>query len=182
MSLINDALKKASQNAPPPQVDAAAPPYRPAVHETPPRWPLFVVPPLAIAVLALGALLLVRGWRGSRPEVNVTAHARESGSTQRLDAAKPVEPDAANTIAPSNSTVALAPTNVAAAAPSAPSVATFPTLKVQGIFWRPTRPSVLINNKTLFVGEKIDRIKVIAIDQESVTIEWNDEQRVLTLP
>jgi len=55
-------------------------------------------------------------------------------------------------------------------------------LKLQGIFWRPSRPSAVINSKTLFKGDRIDNARVLAIDQESVTLQWQNETKVLTLP
>jgi hypothetical protein len=40
----------------------------------------------------------------------------------------------------------------------------------------------VINGKSLFVGEKVEQAKVTAIAQETVTVVWNGEERVLTLP
>jgi hypothetical protein len=40
---------------------------------------------------------------------------------------------------------------------------------------------VLINSKTVGIGEKVAEAKVLAISRESVTLEWNGETKVLTL-
>ena len=57
----------------------------------------------------------------------------------------------------------------------------FPDLKLQGVIWSPSRPSAVINGKSVFVGEKVERAVVTAIEQESAKVTWNGEERVLTL-
>ena len=99
-------------------------------------------------------------------------------------AVKPTDPRPAQTVAGTG-----APPSTSAAPPAQvkPAVTTsvngsFPAMKLQGIFYRPSNPSVMINNKTLFVGETIGDAKVVAIDRTSVTVECNGQTRVLTLP
>lgn len=58
---------------------------------------------------------------------------------------------------------------------------TFPPLKLQGIFFRMTNPSVLINNLTLFIGDKVDGVSVVQIQRTKVTLELNGSQKVLFL-
>jgi len=166
MSLINDALKKASQTPAPTTPAEIKEPLHIAMHTPPPRWPMFVVPPLVAVVFAAGTLLVVRGWQGSQ---RVSARETHNGTTQVLIRDQHSN---ANAVAAVTSTT----NGVATSAP------TFPNLKVQGIVWQPSRPSVVINGKSLFIGEKVEKAKVIAIDQESVTVLWNGEQRVLTMP
>ncbi len=57
----------------------------------------------------------------------------------------------------------------------------FPEMRLQGIFYRVAKPSVLLNSRTLFINEKVDGVKVIAIDRQSVTLEFEGERKVLTL-
>src|SRR6185436_17940585 len=83
------------------------------------------------------------------------------------------------------STVVEAKTNVLSQSsveipPSAPK-ASFPSVRLQGIFYNPTHPSALINAKTLFLGDKVAGAKVIAITAETVTLQWNGETKVLSL-
>ncbi len=176
MSLINDALKKASQSGGAPTAETAEP-LRPAVHNDPSRWPLFVVPPLVLLVLGLGALLLMRGWQGTRQNPLPVA-GREAAPAVSNETA----PVAATPVASAVPNPALATVTNTVTMAAAPEVPTFPKLRLQGIFWRPSRPSAMINNKTLFVGDKVEKAQVTAVDQESVTVVWNGEERVLTLP
>ena len=53
--------------------------------------------------------------------------------------------------------------------------------KLQGIFYRPSSPSAVINAKTVFVGDTVADAKVKAIDQSSVTLDLGTETKVLTL-
>jgi hypothetical protein len=57
----------------------------------------------------------------------------------------------------------------------------FPPLTLQGIFYRPKNPSALINGRTLFVGDQIGEVKVIAIEQRSVKVELRGVVKVLWL-
>src|SRR5688572_22730606 len=67
MSLINDALRKASQNPAPSGPAETKEPLHVASHQPPPRWPMFVVPPLVALVFAAGTFLVMRGWQSGRP-------------------------------------------------------------------------------------------------------------------
>ena len=67
---------------------------------------------------------------------------------------------------------------------SAPAVASkpeFPALKLQGIFYRASDPSVLINGRTLLIGDSVEQAKILKIERESVTLEWNGQTKVLSL-
>jgi hypothetical protein len=74
-------------------------------------------------------------------------------------------------------TASIAPTN--ALAVEAKPV--FPSVRLQGIFFQASRPSALINAKTVFIGDKVATAKVTAITRDSVTLQWNGETKVLTL-
>jgi hypothetical protein len=184
MSLINDALRKASQNPAPSGPAETKEPLHVASHQPPPRWPMFVVPPLVALVFAAGTFLVMRGWQSGRP---VSAKEAAIANIRQIDAAKEQweKERAALNAEPATPAKAGTPNaGVAATAPvstNAPVAEEFPTVKLQGLIWDPKRPSVVINGKSLFVGEKVDRVKVTAIDEESVTLIWNGQQRVLTL-
>ena len=176
MSLINDALRKASQNPAPSGPAETKEPLHLAAHQPPPRWPLFVVPPLVAIVFAAGTFLVMRGWQSGRPvsaKEAYLANARTFDQREKERAAANAEPAKAGT---PNAAVVAPPVST-----NAPVAEEFPTVKLQGLIWDPKRPSVVINGKSLFVGEKVDRVKVTAIDEESVTLTWNGQQRVLTL-
>jgi hypothetical protein len=170
MSLINDALKKASQTPTPTTPAPTKEPLHVATHTPAPRWPFFVVPPLVAIVFATGTFMVMRGWQGSRG-VSAKETAPQIQATPESVALKVPVPAAVPKAEP-------APTNAVAAAPAP----VFPTLKLQGVIWNPRRPSAVINGKSLFIGEKVERAVLTAIEQDSVKVTWNGEERVLTLP
>src|SRR5258705_13636007 len=136
MSLINDALKKASQTPAPTTPAEIKEPLHVAMHTPSPRWPMFVIPPLVAVVFAAGTLLVVRGWQGSqRVSARETVTRGMEGQNDTKQFLIKDQHSNANAVAAVTST-----TNVVAT--SAP---TFPNLKVQGIVLQPSRPSVVIN-------------------------------------
>jgi hypothetical protein len=62
----------------------------------------------------------------------------------------------------------------------APSVQ-FPELKLQGIYYRLSSPTVLINGQTLTAGDSIQGVRVVKIERESVTLEMAGQKKVLIL-
>ena len=68
--------------------------------------------------------------------------------------------------------------SVVVASPPPPKPA---PLRLQAIVFNPKRPSVLINGKTLFVGERVGDARVVAIDQESATLVSAGKTNILTL-
>lgn len=68
---------------------------------------------------------------------------------------------------------------VAPAAAPEPVSTTFPVLTLQGIYFKPSNPSAVINSRTVRVGDRIASAKVLAIDRHEVTVQWNQEVRVI---
>jgi hypothetical protein len=56
-----------------------------------------------------------------------------------------------------------------------------PELKLQGIFYRRSNASALINGKTVFRGDAVAGGRVVAIEPQSVTVELAGEQKILRL-
>lgn len=54
--------------------------------------------------------------------------------------------------------------------------------KLQGIFYRPDRPSALLNGKTVLIGGRSGEFLVIAITQQSVTVVRSGMTNILSLP
>jgi hypothetical protein len=52
---------------------------------------------------------------------------------------------------------------------------------LQGIFYRPARPSAVINAKNVFIGSRVGEFQVLAITRESVTIGSATQTNVLSL-
>ena len=178
MSLINDALKRAGQaKTPPSQPAQTEPPLRPVEYKRPSRWALFLLPVLLL-VLALGGWFFVRGWQAQRSaalDVNKTAiEAREISDRGPNDSANQISTQTNSSVG----ATASSSTNVQVVEPAQP---TFPAVRLQGIFYRTRNPSVMINFKTVSVGEKVANAKVVAITRNSVTLAWNGETKVLTL-
>jgi hypothetical protein len=67
-----------------------------------------------------------------------------------------------------------------AAPPEEPSPAT-PAIRLQAIVFHPTRPSAMINGKTLFVGDMLGEMRLVAISRESATLVGGGQTNLLTL-
>lgn len=53
--------------------------------------------------------------------------------------------------------------------------------KLQAIIFNPKRPSAIISGKTLFIGDKLGALRVVAIDQESATLVAPGLTNILSL-
>jgi hypothetical protein len=71
--------------------------------------------------------------------------------------------------------------NTPSASIAPPLVPKLPPLRLQGIVFNPRRPSVVINGRTLFVGEKLGDARVVAIDRESATLVSAGGTNVLSM-
>lgn len=205
MSLINEALKRAGRIGPPSMPGAGSgTALRPVETRSPRPWGGLVWSIVSLTVLILAATLLGRGWNSARSHRSKTAQvlavAREARIPKELDTSspgvaggavveggellptgKPAKPVASGSIPelPAQGAVAAAATPSAVVDP--PPRPSFPPLKLRGIFFRATNSAALIDAKTVYVGDKIERAKVVAIDRESVALEWYGETNVLTL-
>ena len=161
------------QSQSPPVVATVLPPPSPSVTTVKPAVtvPTPVAPPVAPAVptttIKVNTNLVVRG--------NPPAQPGELTSVEATKAALVETPVVGNTpVAPATNAVAVVAEKVA-------PKPVFPEIKLQGIFYRVAKPSVLINSRTLFINDKVEGVKVIAIDRQSVTLEFEGERRVLSL-
>ena len=55
-------------------------------------------------------------------------------------------------------------------------------LRLQAIIFSPRRPSAMISGKTLFVGDKLGDLRVVAINKDSATLVGGGQTNVLSLP
>jgi hypothetical protein len=208
MSLINDALKRAKhaqkENPPPPsalQFKAADP-----SQQRSPGPPVLLIVAVVIVLAVVGAfVMIVLQKRGASPVVN----ARQPDEIRLQTAAPSVVTPVANPVnapepvlvtsqqaVPPAGAVPVSSTNNGAAATLSgpvdsvtnsatadvdptPSKPAFPRL--QGIFYRPQRPSAVISGKNVFVGSRVGEFQVLAITQESVTISSATQTNVLSL-
>lgn len=176
----------------------------PPIQEAPPLpfaqrssgWLIKFSIPAAAAVVALAAFVL---WKNVlRPEISVKIRARTPDLP--VAAPKPQTPVAEGKPAdkPAAKPADAAPTDVrteppppitavdklnqgirlAVAPPSSPN---FDSLKVQGIIFGSANPSVIINGKTLFIGERINGFQVVSITESNVTVSSGSEKKIFKL-
>jgi len=202
MSLINDALKRATQT---PSSTA-----NPAAHE--PQAPMQPVEyrrgslpwyffPTLLLILAGGVWFVVKGLEASRPAA-LTVHAREPQPDP--NSAAPTEPSSSEMVAaglvpgpsdnyippaqPPNRNFSLedAPASEPAPTTATPATTTTgdptkPLFKLQSIFFRPSNPSATVNGKNVSIGSRIGGATVTAITREGVTLDAQGQTTVLTL-
>ena len=201
MSLINDALKRATRNqqSPPPPAPEPVAPMQPV--EQPPRrglpWYFF---PVLLAIMAAACWFIVKGVQArqqssdpaSRPSL-VKAREPEPQTPASTDATAPGTQTSPTTPTKASSAASPAPvsntsteagppaTEAPAPQPSAPPEPPKPAYKLQGVFFRPENPSAVVNGKSVWVGSRVDGAIVKTITQNTVTIEVNGQTTVLTL-
>lgn len=207
MSLINDALRRASQEdataASPAGTDPSPrtpPPLQPAEPAAPSPWPSFVG--LAFGLLAVLGLLGLGGWfafkaMASARKPVLTASAREPRSPALHSTptnAPPPAPVAQSKTVPRTSgpsepenpgvtqSNSAPPVPVAQPPPPAANqVVKWPALRLQGIYYRPPQSSVVINNKTLFVNEEIQGVRVVEIGPQLARVTLAGQTNTLYL-
>ena len=165
-----------------------------------PPWWKFAVPVGAAATLAIAFC----GWkllnRTSVPVQARTAQTQEEKATR--DAPTPtttpaptpatVEPKATPSVATPSSVSPVGVDQPRKVAPSETTAAPagtvrkvetrgFGGLKVQGVIYSATTPTVIINGKTLRRGELIQGARVTEINRQGVFLEFGDEKRFLPL-
>jgi hypothetical protein len=67
------------------------------------------------------------------------------------------------------------------AIPPSPALDQAAPFRLQGIFYRSSQASAVINGQTLFVGDEIDGAKLLAIERQSVRLRHNGQTNVLKL-
>jgi hypothetical protein len=202
MSLINDALKRASSSKPTPAPPPGGPPMQPVESGSDRASPF----PIILCIVGIGALLMAGGfWLKSRGTPRSAAAEKSSTPVTIVAETKP----AANPIERATTTLqkvvernsepaatnASAPTTVASAAVPATPVSTpapepvkqqpvpapAPTFHLQAIYYRMKGPTVVINGKTLKLGDHLDGAKLVSIERNSAEIEYEGKTLRLTV-
>jgi hypothetical protein len=183
MSLINDALKRASQSDRNRPIQAGLPRPMQPVAARPGNGNSWLLAAIIVAVLgfALAGWFL---WKWRNP-------------TNPTVAVAPIQP--AQTIATTPPPVATAPAPIVRESPpppatpvaAAPVIPTPPVpvakpnwpieLTVKAIFYSKIHPRALVNGTTVEPGDKIDGVLVTGIDPDRVLVEWNGETRELVM-
>jgi hypothetical protein len=195
MSLINDALRRASQPQPkrdPNQLPTMQPTYRP-IRTGGPGFSILIVCFLIAALVTFGAWIYwKRGGIAAKPVIkpaptvtmatpntNNNPIARAARTLNKVDAANKEGEQAADSFQVSKP-AAPGPAAVATAAPVAATPAAEGGPKLQGIFFGKS-PSALVNGKSVHVGDEVDGMKIVEITKQSVRIQTGSETRDLKM-
>lgn len=183
MSLINDALKKrreAEDLQPPPlrgdlelqPVEGNAAPGAAEQVVSRARW-FWLIAVIAVVILNLCLFF----WYAQRKAIQARARAVEAAARVEQAAAE-AEAErlrlAAEQAAASNAALAQAEQDRIQRAR--------PGFRLQGIVFHPTRPSAIINNRAVSVGERVAGYKVTAISRNQATLATDRDEVTLTLP
>jgi general secretion pathway protein B len=210
MSLINDALKRAGADKPrdaqsAPTADMQPVDSAPATPSHVLPWALLLV---GVGAVGIAAALWFRGGSTQQTAANPTPSPaaqpaptqpafnpiQQTTKTLQAVAARnddglsnPPPQPAPSTNAKNPVLLTKAPTsNIAARSPSPKKLPTTASSdakppRLQSIFFRMRSPSVIINGKTLGIGDSVDGIKVVSIQRTSVEVVQNGKYRTLTL-
>lgn len=210
MSLINDALKRASQVKPSdPMADVDAAPLHPVQEATSRTWVLYTVGIMMAALLASWAIVIgIWANRETKVSTRDTQAMVVAQAAQPAQKSEPAEPIATKIEKPVElAAVATVPAPPAASVeneippppivmPAAESAAmsvplgyavteppkpSAPTFRLQGIFYREANPTAMINTKMVRPGDKLLNAKVVSIERERVTLERDGEMLILEL-
>lgn len=211
MSLINDALKRAQQRGQPVRPPTPLKPAEPPKSSSSSILPIVIIIFLLASLAGGGWFFWkwYKGRNETAPMAR-KAPVVETTQT-KIEPAKPESKTPQNAAptavvaSPTNAVaapvdtpappVAVAPTPAAKPAPTPVARAEvrtasrtplrptgpFPNLKLQGIFYNSTKPAVVLNGRSFYIGSKVHGAVVTLIEPESVTLEYNGETRVLEL-
>jgi hypothetical protein len=189
MSLINDALKRASQSEKNRPRDAGLPPAMQPVGA--PRrsfLPAVVGAALLISLAAAGWAV----WRMMPHRANPAPAPAPIAASPIIPATPPaVEPAPAPVPvpAPAPAVVTTPPpptsappvVSVVSVPTPAPAPPPFPELKLQGIFYNRNNPRAAINGQIRGENQQIGDVNIVKITANTVTVEWNGQTRDLNL-
>lgn len=191
MSLINDALKRAklTQAENPPTTPTLEFRAAEAAAETSRQKALLVVGLclMLIAIIGMATLLVKYATEANRRNVSVGARrgdapivakvqtnaANETVIVAAVKAAEDVllerklDPDKPDTNG--------VPVFTENAAPP------LPAFKLQGIFFNPGNPSAVVNGRTIYLGDRVNGFRLIAVSPVAVTLSNGAETNVLSL-
>lgn len=193
MSAINEALKKAREQSPATSTGNSGFNLMPGEKPASTLHSLLGLPLILAAVLVVaGLVLLIHDISRSnpitfpQPEAAAPSSAPNATTPQELSppasmesvvAAREPDPPAPEP----DLAEATAATTPPLDAGSSVEIATYPSLRLQGIFYRQSRPSVIINSQTLEVGDLVEGVTVTDITPSSVTLQWRGQTKTLTL-
>ncbi len=173
MSLINDALKRASQSDRSRPAQAAVAGLMQPVAPRPRASASWLLAAIVVGALgvALAGLFFWKWWGAGHPIV-------AAASFQPPQTAAAQSPPPANKPAP---LVEKSPPPTAAPS-SAPAPNAWPiNLTVKAIFYSKTSPHALVNGITVGTGDRIGDVLVTGILSDRVFVDWNGQSKVLIM-
>jgi len=174
MSLINDALKRASQsdrNRPRPTGTHAS--MQPVAEGRGRSFSLVLGIGIVLA-LGLAGWFFGQWWHASHSPAPIAANEETPAAI--------VAPTPAPAPVAHEAIVPPPAPDPAPAPPAKPVPEAWPAnLKLMGIFFSTANTRAIINGKTLVVGDMIDGIRVTKIEHDQVTVEWNGQVKKLII-
>jgi len=201
MSLINDALKRAKQahtENPTPTPDLPFRQAEPAQNRSP-GIPLLPLAVLLIAVVLGGGLILLALKRNATIPQVVHATQPEANSPVTLSSVQAGPPTVTPAVATTgHDAIPTQVQSIQSPVPDSPSASTpesqvttpnpeppRPAVpKLQGIFYNPSRPSAVVNGRTVYVGSRAGETRdflVLEITRESVKVACGNQTNLLVL-
>jgi len=194
MSLINEALKRAKQ------AQQENPPATPALEFRPVepsqsasrRTTLLIVGMTLVVILILGlaGTLIWFVFKSDRASLPIAARVAETPLPALPSEVKPAPvPTPATEVLP-----AVAPatgqqfehpdepnTNRVPVGAEIVEAIQPPALKLQGIFFSPSHPSAVVNGKTVYLGDRVNGFRLVAVSPVAATFVSATETNVLSL-
>jgi type IV secretory pathway VirB10-like protein len=185
MSMLNDALKRASQTDRERQRPIPVPARVSIEPVADPRGKSLAMAMVAGSVLALGLAAWFFGQVlfARHPDAIVGAEAAPVVPPESVPPPVVSEAPTVPAVVMASPPPMAAPDPTPAPAPEPPARPVEPAwpanLKLTGIFFRKNNPLALISGKTVAVGEEINGVRVKKIEKDRVTLEWNGRMREL---
>jgi hypothetical protein len=189
MSLINDALKRA-QEAQRPDTRSSVSSLR--TIDTRPKARPFLSRLLVVVIfLLLAAAFVFIGLAMTgrlvkkniaMPQISAPAPPVAAAVTPARQVTAPMPVVTAAPVVPDQPAPVPAPVPVAVAVVAVPPPPpyVFPdTLHVQGVAYDPVRPWAIVSGKTVYVGEMVKGVRVLAISRNSVTFGSHGQTNLL---
>jgi hypothetical protein len=168
MSLINDALKRASQS-PPRDPQNPFPPL-PPIAARPASSNIWIIPAIVIIFIVIAGFMV--GWVMMHRSVHNVAAVDAPPATAPAPVPTSVPPPA--TVAAVQSVAEVVPPPVVVNPPTPPLRPLPDAPKLQGIFYSPTAPAAIVNGKMVRPGDHFLNYRVAEITKDTVTLAAAD--------
>ena len=182
MSLINDALKRASEADRNRPAQAALPFSMQPVAATPRTRISWLLAAIVVAALglALAGWSFWKWWEATHPIVATTP---VQPAQMIVAEPPPPAPKRAPIIQerPAPAPVVVAPSAPAPAPPASAPDAWPINLTVKAIFYSKTSPRALVNGRMVETGDKIDGVLVTGILSDRVFVDWKGQSREIMI-